>query len=187
MDPAHPTDSATVIVLRDAGALSEVLLVQRHTRSRAFGGAHVFPGGVVDAADSAPGLHAASLHVSREAAAARLDEPIEGAVALAFWIAAIRELFEEAGILLATIDGTAPAFSDPSLRTRFHDRRTALLAGDLTFAELVAHERLELATDALEYWSRWITPVTAPRRYDARFFIARMPPDQEPVLSLIHI
>jgi 8-oxo-dGTP pyrophosphatase MutT (NUDIX family) len=181
MDSAHPIDSATVIVLRDAGPACEVLLVKRHAQSRAFGGAHVFPGGVVDTADAARGLHTASARVSREAAAARLGESSEGAAALAFWIAAIRELFEEAGILLAEIDGIPPALGDPAVRARFHGHRTALLAGHLTFADLVARERLELATDTLEYWSRWITPVTAPRRYDARFFIARVPSGQEPM------
>ncbi len=181
MDPAHPIDSSTVIVLREAGPASEVLLVQRHTESRAFGGAHVFPGGIVDAADAAPAMATASPRFSAGAAATRLGESATGPAALAFWIAAIRELFEETGILLAAVDGTGLDLPYPALRRRFHDHRAALLGGTWTFAELIARERLELATGALEYWSRWITPVTAPRRYDARFFLARMPTGQAPL------
>src|SRR3982751_4695975 len=109
--PPYPIDSATVIVLRDAGPVCEVLLVQRHADSRAFGGAHVFPGGVVDAADSERGPQRAS-RLSPTAAAARLGEPGSTEAALAFWIAAIRELYEETGLLLAAIDGTPVRLDD---------------------------------------------------------------------------
>lgn len=170
-----------MIVLREGSAGCEVLFVQRHAASRAFGGAHVFPGGVVDAADAAPALQAASPRLSGDAAAARLREPVAGGNALAFWIAAIRELFEEAGILLADVDGRPLAFADPAVRARYRDERAALLAGTLAFPDLVARAGLALATDRLAYWSRWITPVTVPRRYDARFFVARLPEGQEPL------
>jgi 8-oxo-dGTP pyrophosphatase MutT (NUDIX family) len=177
----EPVDSATVILLREAGGTCEVLLVERHADSRAFGGAHVFPGGRVDASDADPILHAASIGLSAADAAARLGEERPPHPALTFWIAAIRELFEETGILLATIDGTLISFRDPRLATRFRDHRSALLAGTATFAEIVARERLELATGHVDFFSRWITPVNAPRRYDARFFAARLPLGQEPL------
>jgi 8-oxo-dGTP pyrophosphatase MutT (NUDIX family) len=179
MPDSRPIDSATVVLLRDAGVTSEVLLVQRHAQSRAFGGAHVFPGGVVDAADSAAALQSASPEVTGDTAAKCLGEDLGGASALAFWVAAIRELFEETGILLAHRDGVPLALTDPPLRTRFHDHRTALLAHTVSFEAIVSGERLTLATETLRYWSRWITPVTAPRRYDARFFVARVPVGQE--------
>ncbi len=169
-----------MIVLRDAGPHSEVLLVERHAASRAFAGAHVFPGGVVDPGDGAAVLHDASA-LNAAAAADRLRETGTPAAALAFWIAAIRELFEEAGLLLARRDGTLLRFDDQDVHTRFCAHRAALLAGSTTFAEIVAAERLELATDALHYFSRWITPVNVPRRYDARFFVAPLPPGQEPL------
>jgi len=177
---ATPADSAAVIVLRDAGRHSEVLLVERHAASRAFAGAHVFPGGVVDPGDGAAVLQDASA-LSAAAAADRLRETDAPVAALAFWIAAIRELFEEAGLLLARRHGTPLRFDDDAVRTRFRAHRAALLAGSTTFAEIVATERLELATDALHYFSRWITPVNVPRRYDARFFVAPLPPGQEPL------
>ncbi len=181
MDASIPVDAATIVLLREAGPASEVLLVQRHAQSRAFGGAHVFPGGVVDAADSAPQMQDASRRLTGGDAAQRLGEALEGPAALAFWVAAIRELFEETGILLAERGGVPLALVDRALHARFHDHRAALLAGRATFEEIVSSEGLTLATDALEYWSRWITPVTAPRRYDARFFIARVPRGQEPL------
>jgi 8-oxo-dGTP pyrophosphatase MutT (NUDIX family) len=181
MPDTRPVDSATVVLLRDAGAAAEVLLVQRHAESRAFGGAHVFPGGVVDAADRAPALRDASPALSGDTAAKCLGEALEGPAALAFWVAAIRELFEETGILLARVGDAPLALAEPAIRDRFHENRAALLAHRLTFADIVARERLTLATDALRYWSRWITPVTAPRRYDARFFVARMPVGQAPL------
>ena len=180
--PPKPADSATVILLREpAPGSCEVLLVERHANSRTLAGAHVFPGGLVDAADSAPALLAASVYLAPAMAAARLGEDLAPAVALAFWIAAIRELFEETGILLATVDDAPLAFGDSALAARFRTHRMALLAGEISFAELVERERLRLATDRLEYFSRWITPVNAPRRYDARFFVAELPPGQEPV------
>jgi len=172
-----PADSATVVVLRDAGAECEVLLVERHAASRAFAGAHVFPGGVVDPDDGGSALRDRSALLS--AAAARLGEP--GATAPRFWIAAIRELFEEAGLLLARRNGALLRFDDEPTHTCFRDHRAALLAGAVTFAQIVAAEGLELATDALHYFSRWITPVNVPRRYDARFFVARVPPGQRPL------
>ena len=181
-EPPKPADSATVILLRELSPGScEVLLAERHAGSRTLAGAHVFPGGLVDAADSSPALLAASAHVEPGAAATRLGEDPEPAPSLVFWIAAIRELFEEAGILLATAEGAPLDFGDSVLAERFRAHRAALLAGELSFVELVERERLRLATNRLEYFSRWITPVNAPRRYDARFFVAELPAGQAPV------
>jgi len=179
VSPALPRDSATVVVLRDRADGCDVLLVERHAASRAFAGAHVFPGGVVDPEDGAAPLHGASA-LGAAAAADRLRES-NPAAALTFWIAAIRELFEEAGLLLARRDGLLLRLDDPTTRGRFRDHRAALLAGSTTFAAIVAAERIELATDVLHYFSRWITPVNVPRRYDARFFVAVVPPGQEPL------
>jgi 8-oxo-dGTP pyrophosphatase MutT (NUDIX family) len=176
-----PIDSATVIVVREAADAFQVLLVERHANSRAFAGAHVFPGGVVDPEDAAAPLHDASPRLTPAAALRRLGEKTTPAAALAIWVAAIRELFEEAGLLLARVAGVPVAFDDVATRARFREHRAALLAGAMTFADLVAAERLELATDALHYFSRWITPVSVPRRYDARFFVARLPAGQEPL------
>ena len=178
-----PVDSATVILLQDADATEvEVLLVARHAESRAFAGAHVFPGGLVDPADSTPALVASLAgSMSSDTALAILGADLPSERAVAFWIAAIRELFEEAGILLAAVDGTPVGFTDPAVQARFAAHRRALLDGGQSFAELVARERLTLLADELVYFSRWITPLQAPRRYDARFFAARVPAGQIPL------
>ena len=179
----HPAarDSATLILLRapQPDAEAEVLLVERPAASRAFAGAHVFPGGLVDPEDTEPALAVAS-DLPPAAAVARLDEPLAPAQALAFWVAALRELFEETGILLAEQDGAPVDLRDPARRTRFAAHRAALLDGTRGFAALVAEEGLRLPCAALGYFSRWITPVNAPRRYDARFFVTEAPARQEP-------
>ncbi len=180
--PPPPADSATVIVLRaPAPGPCEVLLVERHAQSRAFAGASVFPGGLVDAADTDPRLLGASPGLSAARASSRLGEPLASETALAFWIAAIRELFEETGILLATRDGAPLTQADESTRAWMAKRRQALLEGDLTFGAMVTEDGLVLLTSHLHYFSRWITPLAAPRRYDARFFVARLPEGQEPL------
>lgn len=183
MAPPTPADSATVVVLRaPLPTALEVLLVGRHEASRAFAGAHVFPGGIVEDTDRAAVLVDA-MRPSMGPADARaiLGDDVTPAHALAFFVATIRELFEEAGLLLAERDGVPIGFGDPATRERFAGHRRALVDGTLAFEELVACERLTLRAQDLRYFSRWITPVHAPRRYDARFFVARVPPDQTPI------
>ncbi|MEB2285735.1 MAG: hypothetical protein B6D46_10505 [Polyangiaceae bacterium UTPRO1] len=182
--PPVPVDSATVVLLREpAPGRLEVLLVGRHAESRAFAGAHVFPGGRVDAADHAPELHAAMASPpAPDMASAIRGGPGAPGAALAFLAATVRELFEEAGILLASDRSGAPLrLDDAATGERFANYRRALLDGVVGFAEIVRREELTLRTDELRYFSRWITPVQAPRRYDARFFVAPMPPDQSPL------
>lgn len=186
MPPASaptPVDSATVILLRDAEPADvEVLLVARHAESRAFAGAHVFPGGLLESTDSEPALLGAlAPAMSSATALAILGEDVPPERAQAFWIAAIRELFEEAGILLAAVDGTPVSFADPTVAARYSAHRRALVEGNQSFAAFVAQERLTLLAHDLVYFSRWITPLQAPRRYDARFFAARVPVGQNPL------
>jgi 8-oxo-dGTP pyrophosphatase MutT (NUDIX family) len=187
--PAAPADSATVIVLRAAPAdgarvargACEVLLVERHAQSRAFAGASVFPGGLVDADDADPRLLAASPHVTPSQALLRLGESLREEAALTFWIAAVRELFEETGVLLADREDAPLDHAVTETRTWMHRQRLAILSGEVGFAEVIARERLVLRTEDLHYFSRWITPIVAPRRYDARFFVAELPRGQEPL------
>jgi 8-oxo-dGTP pyrophosphatase MutT (NUDIX family) len=100
---------------------------------------------------------------------------------LAYWAAAIREAFEESGLLLARNGaGSLVTLTDAEVAARFDAQRRQLNAGELDFAALIAAESLQLAADQLVYFAHWITPVTAPRRYDTRFFMAEAPPEQEP-------
>ena len=174
-----PLPAATVTLLRDTGLGPEVLMLQRNFQSGFMPGMYMFPGGALDPEDY--GREATSL-------CERLDDRTASSVlklgsgGLAYWIAAIRESFEEAGILLAREgDGDLVALDDPGVVARFRAHRHALNAGERSFVALVASEGLRLAVEELVYFSHWITPVGAPRRYDTRFFLAHAPSGQEPL------
>src|SRR5437667_1738 len=172
---ATPRPSSTVIVLaeaRDADGPFSLLLLERHG-SIAFPGATAFPGGVVDAGDAdAPGARLPA--AQRWAPPGEGERPPEG---LATWVAALRELFEEVGILLATRDGR---LLEGPLAPELAALRPRVAAGE-SFAGVLASAGLVPATDALFSFARWITPGTNPRRWDTRFLVARFPAGQEPV------
>jgi len=130
---------------------------------------HVFPGGRVDPSDADPNLIARSV-VSPGDAALGLGGDLDDALAIATWIAAIRELFEEAGVLLAEAADGAD-ISDRSVAVA----RSALVSGDATFGSIVRDLDLRLRMDLLVPFSRWVTPAAYPRRFDARFFVAALP------------
>ena len=160
-----PRDAATVVMLRDGAHGLEVFLVKRHGLSDVLGGAYVFPGGKLDAADCDVAHHA---HFDRSAHALRsalAEADTEDHIACGLFVAALRETFEESGVLFASeaagaqaSDGTAPDF---------HTR--------------LANQQLRLHTSAVQPWTRWITPrmpSVSSKRFDTRFFIAAMPEGQ---------
>ncbi len=157
MTPPAPRPSSTVLLLRDrpAGGI-EVFLVRRHDATAFWGGAHVFPGGAVDPEDSDPAL-LARLDLSPGGQAADEGGPEAR-------VAAIRETWEECGVLL--VRGTLPS---PPPR-----------AGQEPLSSVLAAHDLRLAGDRLVYVARWVTPELRRIRYDARFYLAPAPPDQEP-------
>ena len=174
-----PLPAATVTLVRDSAAGLEVLMVQRNFQSGFMPGMYMFPGGALDPEDSAADTYALCGGLDDETASRRLGIDHGG---LAYWVAAIRESFEEAGILLACdAEGIPIALDDPRTVERFRGHRHALNAGGRGFPALVKSERLRLAVDRLVYFSHWITPVGAPRRYDTRFFVARAPARQAPL------
>src|SRR5688572_24225191 len=134
--------AATVILVRESEQGIEVFLVKRHKKSSFMSNAFVFPGGKIDPTDA-----------DAETAAAR-------------------ELFEEAGVLLADppADAARVAVAD----------RARLLAGDTAFNDILAAAGLGVDRTRLHFWSRWVTPVQEPRRFDAEFFVAELPPGQTP-------
>jgi 8-oxo-dGTP pyrophosphatase MutT (NUDIX family) len=169
--PAAPRPAATVVLMRDADAGAEVLLLRRHRRSGFAADAWVFPGGVVDAGDRDNAVLARLDGPSPAAWAARLGiaAPAEAA---GYVVAAIREAFEETGILLADAPEGGPAGADPA-RWRETARR-ALLEEVIGMRELVTSHLLRLRGDGVAYLAHWITPEPEPRRYDTRFFLARV-------------
>lgn len=176
-DKAVPVrDAATVVLLRDTAVGLETFMLKRGAGTAFVPGAHVFPGGAVDAADADPAVYARCDGLDDTEASRRLDLPRDG---LSFWVAAIRESFEEAGVLLATDEaGAEPDWRDPALRARLAEGRRALHAGDTALAEILAAERLRLPLTRLRYYGHWVTPPGPPRRYSTRFFAARAPAGQ---------
>jgi 8-oxo-dGTP pyrophosphatase MutT (NUDIX family) len=170
--PAVPRDAATVMVLRPAVAGLEVYMLRRQPSMAFAPGAFVFPGGSVDARDADSLLAWAGPDIREWGRV--LDAPPELARALV--CAAVRETFEESGVLLA-----GPSDDSVVCDTTGEDweaDRNALLDRSVSLAELLGRRRLILRSDLLRPWSRWITPVIEQRRFDARFFVAALPPGQ---------
>ena len=173
-----PQPAATLILVRDAVQGIEVLLLQRGMGAAVGGGAYVFPGGVLESTDQDEQLASRCVGMT-DAAASRLFNLERGG--LAYWIAAIRECFEEAGLLLAYDENDEiPALDDTDTGNRFADLRNKLNAGELMLADMCSNYNLRLATDRLAYFDHWITGAGRPRRYDTRFFIAVAPQAQSP-------
>ena len=171
-------DAATVLILRDGSDGLEVFMLRRNLNSDFVGGAYVFPGGAVDAEDRHLNLEPVCEGRSDADASRRLGVAAGG---LAFWVAAIRESFEEAGVLLAyDLDGLVDLDIHHG-KERWNHHRQQVDSGQLTMVDLCRLEGLRLAVDAMFYFGHWITPVGAPRRYDTRFFLAAAPPNQTPL------
>lgn len=183
-------DAATIMLVRDAtgatgagGDRLEVCMLRRHIESDFVGGAYVFPGGKVDDDDRSTAAGDASTGRDDGEASDLLGVGDGG---LAFWVAALRECFEEAGVLLAYPAEAAPGsalldLTEEWARVRLATGRAELNSGAVRFLDLLHRLQLRLAVDRVHYFSHWITPEGAPKRYDTRFFVAALPPDQVPV------
>lgn len=172
--PAVPRDAATVILIRPAEGESgvEAFLLRRVAELEFAPGACVFPGGSVDARDADPGIGwtgPAPADLGR-----LLDAPPDRARALV--CAAVRETFEESGVLLAGPE-TSPADLVRDGADLAGDR-LALLAGTTSLGEVLSRRGLAVRADLLTPWARWITPEASPRRFDTWFFAAALPPGQ---------
>lgn len=170
-----PKNAATVILLRSgkSGAL-EVFLTRRPEKMDFLGGAYVFPGGTIRKEDRAEAMLKRCAAITPEGARDTLGAHLKPEIALGHWIAAIRELFEEVGVLLAvTPAGCAAGMSD--------EKRRRLVRREISFRELLESENLLCDGGALRYFSHWLTPAEFAVRFDTRFFIAVLPPDQVPL------
>jgi 8-oxo-dGTP pyrophosphatase MutT (NUDIX family) len=174
MSIAAAVPASTVVLLRGDHPF-EVFLVRRNDSIAFLGGAHVFPGGRVDASDHSDDL-TGGVHLQADAhigITVRMPD-VPPDVAIAHHVAAVRELFEEAGVLLAR------SLTRASVERLTSDRRD-LLGARVTFADIVRREHLQLALDELAYFAHWVTPEIEIRRFDTRFFIARAPHGQTPI------
>jgi glyoxylase-like metal-dependent hydrolase (beta-lactamase superfamily II)/8-oxo-dGTP pyrophosphatase MutT (NUDIX family) len=166
--------AATVLLLRDGSLGPEAFLLQRTKRAAFLAGAHVFPGGALDKADQDPRVLRRVAGLNDAGASERLGLPSGG---LAYWVAAVRECFEEAGILLA--EGEDGRALDAQQAARLAQYRGMLHAGKLAFAEFLERERLLLRARDLAYFGHWITAPGRARRFDTRFFLALAPEGQD--------
>ena len=174
---ANARPAATVVVLRDGPGGPEVFMVRRHESTAFMGGAHVFPGGRVDAAD---GDADESWCDGIEHAARQLDG-LPPSEAIAYHVAAARELFEEAGVLLARHpQGEFVSLNAPADHDRLKQDRARVHEGETTLRQVIEREGLRLALDALVLFAHWVTPPIDSRQFDTRFFMTRVPPDQTP-------
>jgi len=172
-----PNPASTVVVLRDSAAGPESFMVRRHEGTAFMAGAHVFPGGRVEP-------HDRDADESWCDGVAFASDQIPGIAAhesCAYHVAAARELFEEAGVLLAR-DGTGGfvSLAGPDVHARFKQYRHAVHSGAQTFRAVLEREHLRLALDALVHFAHWVTPPVDTRRFDTRFFVTRVPPHQTP-------
>lgn len=167
-----PRAAATVVMLRDSAEGLQVLLLRRHADSNVLGGAYVFPGGKVDAADAAPQALARLDQPQDRLHAALAEAELSPAEAAGLYVAAVREAFEECGVLF--VQPTA------DLQQRLQQARTQVRAGE-GFAQVLARLGLTLDTRCVQPWTRWVTPPmpsVTKKRFDTRFFIAAVPAEQ---------
>lgn len=171
-----PRPAATVALIKDSLNNNgiEVLLMKRHARDRFLPGYHVFPGGAVDKQD-----------IPRDTIP---DECLNGITLsssedkmnyFTHVICAIRETFEEAGILLAGSANSYFSINDSASHIRFNSYRKMVFNGELDMMEMIRKENLAPAYRNIHYLTRWITPPYSPIRYDTRFFIAAAPDAQK--------
>ena len=170
--PAQPRDAATVMLLRSGSDGLEVYMLRRKASMAFAPGAFVFPGGSVDARDADEQVAWAGPDAAEWGRI--FDAPPAQARALV--CAAVRETFEESGVLLAGESRESVVADTTS--DAFEADRHALLDRSVSLAELLGQRGLVLRADLLRPWSRWITPVVEPRRFDTRFFAAALPAGQ---------
>lgn len=170
-------DAATVMLVRDGTSGIEVFMLRRNLNSDFVGGAYVFPGGGVDTSDLDPDLEGFSLGRSDGEASNLIGADSGG---LGFWVAAVRETFEEAGYLLAQTAAGETLRIHEGNQDKFEDYRRSVDKSELSLIELCRRESMKLDLGSMHYFSRWVTPLGAPRRYDTRFFLAHPPAHQTP-------
>jgi 8-oxo-dGTP pyrophosphatase MutT (NUDIX family) len=174
-NPIKP--ASTIVLLREAEGAPEIYMVKRASQAAFFGGAYVFPGGKVDKVDSTPEMLDRVRGVTPDTAT-RMQT--EATVSAALCVAALRETFEEANILIAVErDGSPLNLQDEARRASLSAARKKLIAGEAnTFLTVLSALDLYLDIAQIVFFARWVTPEAEPRRFEASFFLAQTPNDQ---------
>jgi 8-oxo-dGTP pyrophosphatase MutT (NUDIX family) len=182
--PVDPRPAASVLLIRPGRAAPiEVFLIRRARDMRFLGGYYAFPGGKVDLADRTHEALGRTSGLEPEAAARAIGDPADEVPALAYWLAGVREVFEETGVLLARDPtGQRVSVSAPDVAARLEDHRRAVVRGERSFTAVLATEGWVADLAPLRYLSHFVTPPTSPIRFSARFFLCPVPGGQDPRL-----
>lgn len=148
-----------------------------------LGGMYCYPGGSVNKDDCSERMIRRCIGLSPEQARKIVGAQFSAREALGFWAAAVRELFEEVGVILAAPSAADRQFVNSLQMSRLVDKHRALLDQSLTFIDLLESENLECDLTELGYFSHWQTPAQTPMRFDTRFFVARLPRGQSPLAT----
>jgi len=182
---AVPQKATTVILLRERIPKGfEVFLLKRHERSVSWPGNFVYPGGKIDPNDGRPEIYSFCRGFSLQEVHQILGDTISPEESLGHWIAGLRELFEEAGVLLAYDEAGNPFLLQNTIgREKVLRYRNSLEKKELTLLQIAREENFLFALDQLHYYAHWITPEALPQRFDTRFFLARHPAGQDAIFD----
>lgn len=185
MATAAPKPASTVILVRpDSRGGFELLMTRRPDDMPVLGGFYVFPGGALEEADYSDGILSRCHGLSPREAQKILGNHPSPQLSMGHWVAGVRELFEEVGILLCIgEDGSRLDMNSDGRLEKYAERRAALVRGAVGFPNFLEAERLRLDLGRLVYFSHRITPEHRPFRFDTRFYLAPLPPDQTPLAS----
>ncbi|HPD57154.1 MAG TPA: hypothetical protein P5294_03160 [Smithellaceae bacterium] len=176
--------AATVILVRPSESAGwKLFLARRHHKQSFMAGAYVFPGGQVENHDKSPEMKSYLKKGPGFNPSGILQEDnLSEAEALGFFVAAIRETFEEVGILLGgSASGEFVSFHDKNIRARYTEHRRRLYASEITLVDIAREEGILFFPEVLLPYAHWITPDFEKMRFDTRFFLAKLPPEQRPV------
>lgn len=179
----QPKKASTVILVRpNAHGQFELFLTRRPAEMHFLGGMYVFPGGSVKKEDCSEGTLRCCRGVTKKAAQKTLGMHLSPNVALGHWVAAIRELFEEVGILFC-VNAVGKPVDMAVMRERLAGKRRTTMKGSMEFREILESEKIFCDLARLHYFSHWRTPEEFPTRFDTRFYLAPLPQDQNPFAS----
>ena len=183
-EPKPPKLAGTVILLRPAeGQGFEVFLTRRPEGMPFLGGMYCFPGGTANKQDFSPRMIQRCAGLTAQQTRQILGAHLSPTQALGLWVTAVREVFEEVGVLLAVESSGAAMRLDANRQARLMKLHTALLNGTLSFAELLESENLLCDLANVHHFSHWQTPAQVTMRFDTRFFITILPKGQTPLAT----